>query len=85
MGPIIDEVQERVSQLVSSLGQSPLCRSQHLRVGLVTYRDHGDDYVVKETPLSNDFEKDVLPSIKQMVASGGGDGLSLGRILNDIL
>jgi Mg-chelatase subunit ChlD len=43
-----------------------------LRVGLVAYRDKGDDYVTKVVPLTDDLDAAYL-SLHELTAAGGGD------------
>ncbi len=43
-----------------------------VRVGLVAYRDHGDAYVTRVTPLSRDMDS-VYASLHALNAAGGGD------------
>ncbi len=65
---VIDEVKERATALVTAL-QRMVPTS---RIGIVVYRDQGDEYVVKWVDLSFRTEKlrDFLANIK---AAGGGD------------
>ena len=44
-----------------------------IRVGLVAYRDRGDDYVTKVVPLSDDLDA-VWAALLELQAGGGGDG-----------
>lgn len=44
-----------------------------LRFGLVAYRDVGDEYVTRRTPLTADLDL-VYDELMQFAASGGGDG-----------
>jgi hypothetical protein len=65
---IIDEVKARLTALVSAI-QRMVPTS---RVGIVVYRDHGDEYVVKWSDLS--FKTDKLTSfLSHITAAGGGD------------
>lgn len=43
-----------------------------LRIGLVAYRDVGDEYVTKLTPLSDDLDA-VYADLMKLTAAGGGD------------
>ncbi|PYT01192.1 MAG: hypothetical protein DMF65_08175 [Acidobacteria bacterium] len=43
-----------------------------VRVGLVAYRDHGDQYVTQVLPLTNDLDK-VYTTLMDYRADGGGD------------
>jgi hypothetical protein len=65
---VIDEVKEHAAQLVRAL-QRMVPTS---RVGVVVYRDQGDEYVTKWSDLS--FRTDKLTSfISNISAAGGGD------------
>lgn len=44
-----------------------------IRVGLVAYRDRGDDYVTRVVPLSDDLDA-VWAALLELQAGGGGDG-----------
>lgn len=44
----------------------------HLRIGLVGYRDRGDEYVTRVFPLSNDLDG-VFENLMSFQAQGGGD------------
>lgn len=43
-----------------------------LRIGLVGYRDYGDEYVTQVFPLTNDLDE-VFGSLMSFSAAGGGD------------
>jgi len=66
----IDTVKSTVKKMVSQL--STLQKAQ-VRVGLVAYRDIGDDYVTKVFPFASDIDK-VVHDISGLEAQGGGDG-----------
>jgi hypothetical protein len=65
---VIDDVKTRLSQLVSAI-QRMVPTS---RVGIVVYRDKGDDYVVKWTDLSFHTNK-LQDFLSHITADGGGD------------
>ena len=44
-----------------------------IRMGLVGYRDRGDEYVTKMTPLTHDLDQ-VYADLMAYQADGGGDG-----------
>jgi hypothetical protein len=44
-----------------------------VRVGLVAYRDRGDEYITRFTPLTNDLDA-VYGKLRGFRADGGGDG-----------
>jgi hypothetical protein len=65
---VIDEVKAHATALVSNLQRMV----PTARVGIVVYRDQGDEYVTKWSDLS--FKTDKLRSfISNITASGGGD------------
>ncbi len=54
-----------------------------IRVGLVGYRDRGDEYVTKLTPLTDDLDA-VYADLMKFKADGGGDGPeSVNQALNE--
>ncbi len=65
---VIDEVKSHCSSLVGAI-QRMVPTS---RVGIVVYRDQGDEYVVKWTDLSFKTEK-LRQFLSNISASGGGD------------
>ncbi|MGI8437256.1 MAG: vWA domain-containing protein [Chthoniobacterales bacterium] len=44
-----------------------------LKLGLIGYRDRGDEYVVKSAPLTDDIDS-IYGQLRGFVANGGGDG-----------
>jgi Mg-chelatase subunit ChlD len=67
----IDTVKAKVKSMVSKLSSSK--EKPIVRVGLVAYRDKGDDYVTKVFPFSENIDQ-VVKDISQLSAEGGGDG-----------
>lgn len=67
----IDTVKSKVKSMVTQLAQSH--KHPLVRVGLVAYRDKGDDYLTKIFPFSDDINK-VEQDIADLRAEGGGDG-----------
>jgi Mg-chelatase subunit ChlD len=54
-----------------------------VRFALIGYRDRGDDYVTKITPLTDDLDA-VYAELNNFQAGGGGDGPeSVGRALDE--
>ena len=54
-----------------------------IRMGLVAYRDRGDDYVTKVLDLSNDLDS-MYARLMDFQADGGGDGPeSVNQALHD--
>ncbi|MDT5159299.1 MAG: hypothetical protein QOH51_3656 [Acidobacteriota bacterium] len=71
MGGLIDGAKQRIWGIVNEVMQTPAKPS--VRVGLVAYRDHGDQYVTQVLPLTNDLDK-VYTTLMEYHADGGGDG-----------
>ena len=70
MGGMIDAAKQKVWSIVNGVLKSP--DHPTVRVGLVAYRDHGDAYVTKITPLTSDLDK-VYATLMDYRADGGGD------------
>ncbi|HYX40724.1 MAG TPA: vWA domain-containing protein, partial [Pyrinomonadaceae bacterium] len=70
MGGLIEGAKQRVWGIVNEVMQSPAHPA--VRVGLVAYRDHGDEYVTKVLPLTSDLDK-VYTTLMDYRADGGGD------------
>lgn len=66
----IDVVKTKTKEIVAKLsGSKP---SPEIRVGLVAYRDRGDEYVTKVFQFSGDVDQ-VVKDISSLQANGGGD------------
>lgn len=82
----LDVVKGKMKELVAKLaGQKP---APEIRVGLVAYRDRGDEYVTRVFPFSPDVDR-VVKDIANLRAGGGGDGpeavnQALHTALNDL-
>lgn len=70
MGGLLDGAKQKIWSIVNSVQQS--AHPPHVRVGLVAYRDHGDTYVTRVTPLTSDLDK-VYTTLMTYKAEGGGD------------
>jgi uncharacterized protein YegL len=70
MNGLLDAAKQRILRIVNGV-----MREQHVtvRVGLVAYRDHGDQYVTQVLPLTDDLDK-VYTTLMDYEAAGGGDG-----------
>jgi Mg-chelatase subunit ChlD len=70
MGGLIEGAKQRIWGIVNEVMQT----SAHpaVRIGLVAYRDRGDEYVTKVLPLTNDLDK-VYSTLMDYEAGGGGD------------
>lgn len=70
MGGLLEGAKQRIWGIVNEVMQS----SSHpsVRVGLVAYRDRGDEYVTKVLPLTTDLDQ-VYSTLMSYNAAGGGD------------
>src|SRR5687767_1929043 len=71
MGGLIQAAKEKIWSIASTMAAAqpaPL-----IRMGLVVYRDRGDDYVTRVVDLSGDLDS-VYASLMDLQADGGGDG-----------
>lgn len=66
----IDEVKSKTKEIVAKLSSGK--PSPVIRVGLVAFRDRGDQYVTKVFPFTDDIDK-VVKDISALQAAGGGD------------
>ena len=71
MGGLIEGAKQKIWGIVNEVMQSPA--KPAVRVGLVAYRDRGDQYVTQVLPLTNDLDK-VYTTLMDYRADGGGDG-----------
>jgi Mg-chelatase subunit ChlD len=70
MGGLIDGAKQRIWGIINEVMQKP--SRPRVRVGLVAYRDLGDEYVTKITPLTEDLDS-VYTNLMAYRADGGGD------------
>lgn len=65
---------ETVKAEVTSVVKQLTSQKHHpkVRIGLVAYRDDGDDYITKVYPFNEDVQK-VVKDIADLTADGGGD------------
>lgn len=81
MGGLIDGAKEKIWSIASSMAQAK--PSPEIRMGLVAYRDRGDDYVTQVVDLSADLDS-VYATLMDFQADGGGDGPeSVNQALHD--
>ena len=71
MGGLIDGAKQRIWGIINEVMQKP--SKPRVRVGLVAYRDNGDEYVTRILPLTEDLDK-AYTTLMDYQASGGGDG-----------
>ncbi len=70
MGGLIDGAKRTVWSIASSIKNAD--PNAELRIGLVAYRDVGDDYVTKDFALTTDLDA-VFAELSAYRAAGGGD------------
>lgn len=71
MGGLLEGAKQKIWGIVNEVMQSP--ERPAVRVGLVAYRDRGDQYVTQVLPVTNDLDK-VYTALMEYRADGGGDG-----------
>ena len=70
MGGLIDGAKQRIWGIINDVMQKP--SKPRVRVGLVAYRDNGDEYVTKLLAITEDLDK-VYTTLMDYRADGGGD------------
>ena len=70
MGGLIEGAKERIWGIVNDVMKAPT--RPRVKIGLVAYRDNGDAYVTRVTPLTSDLDK-VYATLMDCRAEGGGD------------
>jgi Mg-chelatase subunit ChlD len=70
MGGLLTGAKERIWGIVNEVMQTSKLSS--VKVGLVAYRDRGDQYVTQVLPLTDDLDK-VYATLMEYEAAGGGD------------
>ena len=70
MGDEMTYLQTELDSIVSSLKRE--AGNVDLRIGIVLYRDEGDEYVVRSAPLTSDIES-IRAMLANQEANGGGD------------
>ena len=70
MSGLIDGAKQKIWGIVNGV-----MRESHpsVRIGLVAYRDRGDEYLTQVLPLTDDLDK-VYTTLMDYRADGGGDG-----------
>ena len=68
MGGEIDQVKRQIERI----GQTLITLIPKARISVCTYRDRGDEYVVKGLPLTTNIQ-DVSAYLSKIRAGGGGD------------
>ena len=70
MGGLLTGAKERIWGIVNEVMQTSSLSS--VKIGLVAYRDRGDQYVTQVLPLTEDLDK-VYSTLMDYEAAGGGD------------
>lgn len=70
MSGLIEGAKQRIWGIVNEVMQRE--SRPRVRVGLVAYRDLGDDYVTRVEPITEDLDK-IYTTLMDYQASGGGD------------
>ncbi|MBZ4414913.1 VWA domain-containing protein [Myxococcus sp. RHSTA-1-4] len=86
MGGLLEGAKRKIYSIASRIAQGR--PTPHLKVGLVAYRDVGDDYVTKRFDLSDDLDT-VFANLRKFQAGGGGDtpehvGRGLGEAVSKL-
>jgi len=71
MGGLIQAAKEKIWSIASSMASAQ--SAPRIRMGLVAYRDRGDDYVTRVVDLSDDLDS-MYATLMDFQANGGGDG-----------
>ena len=81
MGGLIEAAKEKIWSIASSMASAQ--SAPEIRMGLVAYRDRGDDYVTRVVDLSDDLDS-MYATLMDLQANGGGDGPeSVNQALHD--
>lgn len=86
MSGLLDGAKRKIYSIASRIAQGR--PTPRLKVGLVAYRDVGDDYVTKRFDLSDDLDT-VFANLRKFEAGGGGDtpehvGRGLGEAVSKL-
>jgi uncharacterized protein YegL len=71
MGGLLDGAKQRVWAIANEIAKGK--PAPRVRMGLVAFRDKGDDYVTKVTDLSDNLDR-TYKDLSALTAGGGGDG-----------
>ena len=70
MGPLIEGAKRKIWSIATAIVDAN--PSAEIRIGLVAYRDIGDEYVTKTFNLTTDIQ-DLYANLLELKARGGGD------------
>lgn len=83
MGGLIQAAKDNIWSIASTMASAE--PAPEIKMGLVAYRDRGDDYVTRVVDLSSDLDS-VYATLIDFQAAGGGDGPeSVNKALFDAL
>ena len=71
MGGLIHTAKEKIWSIATTMTSAQ--QTPNIRIGLVGFRDRGDEYVTRMIDLSDDLDS-VYASLMEFQADGGGDG-----------
>ena len=71
MGGLIQAAKEKIWSIASTLAQAQ--QAPEISMGLVAYRDRGDQYVTRAIDLNKDLDS-MYSKLMDFAADGGGDG-----------
>ncbi len=71
MGGLIEAAKEKIWSIASNMASAE--SAPEIKMGLVAYRDRGDDYITRTVDLSSDLDS-VYATLMDFNAEGGGDG-----------
>ncbi|OJH40851.1 vWA domain-containing protein [Cystobacter ferrugineus] len=86
MSGLIEGAKQKIFSIASRIAQGK--PTPRVRVGMVAYRDVGDEYVTRWTDLTDDLDG-VFTHLRQLQADGGGDtpehvGRGLGEAVSKL-
>jgi Mg-chelatase subunit ChlD len=83
MGGLIQSAKDKIWSIASTMAQAT--PTPKIRIGFITYRDRGDQYVTKSSPLTYDLDS-VYSDLMGAEAQGGGDTPeSVNQALNEAI
>lgn len=71
MGGLIETAKEKIWSIATTMAQT--AQAPEIRMGLVAFRDRGDEYVTQVVDLSTDLDT-MYATLMRFAAVGGGDG-----------
>lgn len=71
MGGLLETAKEKIWSIATTMTSAQ--QTPNIRIGLVGFRDRGDEYVTRVIDLSDDLDS-VYASLMDFQADGGGDG-----------